>query len=67
VDYKYSESRESLLDEKTKKMKNWIQGMKKRKKLEAENFKRRVVSEQKKRLEISSVKDLQHYFRTMND
>ena len=66
IDYKYAESRDSLLDNKTKKLISWIQNVKKRKKLEAENFKKRVVSEDKKRLKIKSVKDLHQYFQSVN-
>jgi len=67
IDYKYAESRESLLDEKTRKLKSWILNMKKREKKEKEEFNKRVVSQEKKRLRISSVKNLKTYFESIKD
>lgn len=67
VDYKYAESRESLLDEKTRKLKSWILNLKKREKADKELFNKKVVSQKKKKLRISSVKNLKRYFESIKD
>ena len=55
VDFNYPDGRESLLDNKTKKLRNWIFDLKKRIKENSTEMKKRVVSQNKKSISIDSI------------
>jgi hypothetical protein len=55
VDFNYPGGRESLLDNKTKKLRNWIFDLKKRIKENSTEMKKRVVSQNKKSISIDSI------------
>lgn len=55
VDFNYPDGRESLLDGKTKKLRNWIFDLKKRIKENSTEMKKRVVSQNKKSISIDSI------------
>lgn len=55
VDFNYPDGRESLLDCKTKKLRNWIFDLKKRIKENSTEMKKRVVSQNKKSISIDSI------------
>ena len=62
VDFMNPEGRESLLDGKTKKLRGWIFNIKKRMKDNSLQFKKRVVAQEKKKIELGSVVMLNSYF-----
>ncbi|OMJ79935.1 hypothetical protein SteCoe_19918 [Stentor coeruleus] len=55
VDFNYPDGRESLLDNKTKKLRSWIFDLKKRIKDNSTEMKKRVVSQNKKSISIDSI------------
>jgi hypothetical protein len=61
VDFKNPDGRDSLLDDKTKKLRNWIFDLKKRIKKNTKSFKKRIVFEEKKKTDINSIVMLNSY------
>jgi hypothetical protein len=55
VDFNYPDGRESLLDNKTKKLRSWIFDLKKRIRSDSNEFKKRVISQNKKNIPINSI------------
>jgi len=61
VDFMYPDGRESLLDNKTKKLRGWIFDLKKRMKDNSTKFRKRVMAQHKKVVEIDSIMMLNTY------
>ena len=57
----YPGGRESLLDDKTKKLRGWIFDLKKRIRASSSQFKKRIVSEEKKNINVDSIVMLNSY------
>jgi hypothetical protein len=65
VDFVYPDGREGLLDQKTKKLRSWIFDLRKRLKENSNNFKKRVMAQNKKVVEIDSIMMLNTYTADM--
>ena len=61
VDFMHPGGRESLLDEKTKRLKGWIFDLKKRNQTNYSQFKKRIIKEEKKDIELDSIVMLNSY------
>lgn len=65
VDFSYPDAREGLLDGKTKKLRGWIFDLRKRVKQSTDKFKKRVMSQNRKVVEIDSIMMLNTYTSDM--
>lgn len=57
------DTRDTILDQRKKKLKGWISGMIKRKNKDVNDLNKMIVSEEKKHRKINSIKKMNSYFK----
>lgn len=57
------DTRDTILDQRKKKLKGWISGMIKRKNKDVNELNKMIVSEEKKHRKINSIKKMNSYFK----